>query len=262
MPNAENSQASVLALHGFTGCGKDFDCLRDAYPDVFFDTPDLHDAAIPENFPSLLALLEARFEALPKAKPRRLLGYSMGGRIALHLALQLARNGRFRKTDRLILISASPGLRSGEERKARLEHDAALARKILAAPDAAAFYAFWQTVPIIASQADIPEPWKSRILESRAAADKTLWARALETLGTGALPPLWDKLGDIRVETLLVCGENDDKFSRIAEAMHAGLPHSRLIKIPGCGHAPQLENPSAFKAGLHGVCRKASGENY
>lgn len=252
MPNAEHIQASVLALHGFTGCGKDFDCMRHAFPDVYFDTPDLHAADIPEDFPGLLTLLEDRFEQLSKTQPRILLGYSMGGRIALHLALRLARNGRFRKGDRLILISASPGLKSEEERKSRREHDAALARKILAAPDAAAFYAFWRTVPIIASQANIPEPWNNRILENRAAADKTHWARSLETLGTGALPPLWDELGEINVETLLVCGENDAKFTQIAETMHAALPHSRLVKIPGCGHTPQLEDPDAFKAKLHG----------
>lgn len=252
MPNTGNTQASVLALHGFTGCGKDFDCMRHAFPDAFFDTPDLHAGDIPENFPSLLALLETRFERLPGTQPRILLGYSMGGRIALHLALRLARNGRFRKGDRLILISASPGLKSEEERKSRREHDAALARKILAATDAAAFYAFWRTVPIIASQANIPEPWNNRILENRAAADKTRWARSLEALGTGTLPPLWNELGEIDIETLLVCGENDAKFSQIAEAMHAALPHSRLVKIPGCGHTPQLENPEAFKAKLHG----------
>ena len=252
MTKAENSRVSVLALHGFTGCGNDFDCMRHTFPDVFFDAPDLHAADIPEDFPKLLALLESRFERLPEANPRVLLGYSMGGRIALHLALRLARNGRFRQGDRLILISASPGLKREEERAARRAHDTALSRKIFAAPDAAAFYAFWRTVPIIASQANIPEPWNSRILESRAAADKARWARSLETLGTGTLPSLWHELSEIKVETLLVCGENDTKFSQIAEAMNARLPHSCLVKIPGCGHTPQLENPAAFKAELNG----------
>ena len=252
MTKTENSRASVLALHGFTGCGNDFDCMRHTFPDVFFDAPDLHGTNIPEDFPQLLTRLESCFERLPEAQPRILLGYSMGGRIALHLALRLAQDGRFRQGDRLILISASPGLKSEEERAARRAHDTALSRKILAAPDASAFYAFWRTVPIIASQANIPEPWNSRILKSRAAADKTRWARSLETLGTGVLPSLWNKLGEINVETLLVCGENDAKFSQIAEAMNTLLPHSRLVKIPDCGHSPQLENPAAFKAELNG----------
>lgn len=238
--------AYTFALHGFTGCGSDFDCLRHFFPDTFWDTPDLHGSNAPENFSALLAQLAERFNTIPETLPRTLLGYSMGGRIALHLALLLSEKKAFRKNDRLVLISASPGLAGEDERTARRKHDAALAEKILASPSAGAFYAFWQTLPIIASQSRIPEPWKSRILTQRSTADKSAWAKSLATLGTGTLPSLWGKLGAIACETILICGENDEKFSRIAEKMHEHLPHSRLIKIPDCGHAPHMESPERF----------------
>lgn len=256
--DSEKHLAHALALHGFTGCGNDFDGLRHFFPDIFFDTPDLHGDDVSESFPALLERLAKRFHSLPESHPRILLGYSMGGRIALHLALLLSRRNAFRPSDRLVLISASPGLKTESERAARREDDAALAEKILAAPSAEAFYAFWQTVPIISSQRRIPEPWKSRITSKRAAANKGNWAKSLATLGTGTLPSLWNELEKISCETLLICGENDKKFSRIAEQMHERLPRSRLVKIPSCGHAPHLESPASFP--LRNVLRQGNTE--
>lgn len=259
MKNAtEKNKASVLALHGFTGCGNDFDSLRHFFPDTFFDTPNLHGNDVAKDFSTLLERLSERFKNLPDALPRILLGYSMGGRIALHLALKLSCENAFREGDSLVLISASPGLQSEAERAARREHDAQLAEKILAAPSAETFYAFWQNVPIIATQKNIPEPWKSRILSNRAKADKTAWADALVKYGTGTLPPLRNQLGKIACETILICGERDSKFSQIADAMHKALPRSRILKIPHCGHAPHLENPDLFKRAFTEIAVPAS----
>lgn len=256
-PATKRYTSGALALHGFTGCGSDFDCMRYFFPDTFFETPDLCIGGVPENFRTLLEELTRRFESLPKDFPRILIGYSMGGRIALHLALSLSRRNAFRENDRILLISASPGLDNDAERRARREHDARLAQKILSAPDAESFYEFWQDIPIIASQKNIPEPWKSRILKNRAAANKTDWARSLEILGTGTLPSLWGNLGEIICKTFLVCGENDEKFLQIARRMCRLLPQATLVEVPHCGHAPQLENPETFC----GMIRNAFPEN-
>lgn len=238
-----HSGKSILALHGFTGCGADFDCLRDGSMQTHWVTPDLHGVDAPKAFPDLIQWLVAHFENLATNAPRVLLGYSMGGRIALHLAWILLREKRFRPQDRLILISASPGLKNEAERCTRRAQDSALADKILAAPSAEDFYAFWKTIPLIASQDSMPEPWRSRLLNSRKLADKTRWAQALKDFGTGTLPSLWEKLEDLDIETLLIYGENDAKFSAIAREMHAVLPRSRLCEIPHCAHAPHLESP-------------------
>lgn len=237
------SRDSVLALHGFTGCGRDFDALRSLREPAFFAAPDLHSPDVPENFPELCEFLSARFENLPFSPnaARVLLGYSMGGRLALHVALALSRQNRLRERDRLVLISASPGIADKSERAARRERDAALAAKIRALSSAAAFYETWRKNPIIAAQNRVPEPWSSRLLRSRAAADKSRWARSLEKIGTGALPPLWENLGEIACETVLVCGAEDEKFSKIADEMQARMPRSRVVRIANCGHAPHLE---------------------
>lgn len=235
--------AAVLALHGFTGCGGDFDALRLHFPDTFFDAPDLHSADFPEDFRRLVVALVARFENLPARKDARrvLLGYSMGGRVALHVALEISRRKLWRACDRLVLISASPGIADAEERAMRRERDAALAEEILAASSAAAFYETWRRAPLIATQDRMSEPWRSRLSRSRASADKSFWARALTKIGTGSLPPLWENLSEIDVETVLVCGTEDAKFSGIAAAMRLRLPRSRIVRVPGCGHAPHLE---------------------
>lgn len=245
-------EKSILALHGFTGCGKDFDALRAFFPKCAWETPDLHAPDAPKTFSALLENLEMRFEKMNPALPRILLGYSMGGRLALHLAFALLRKKRFRKHDRLVLISASPGLKTESERAARRERDSELAKKILSAPNAETFYEFWQNVPLIAPQKKMPEPWRSRLLESRKHADKTRWAQALENWGTGTLPPLWENLCHLNVNTILISGESDEKFSRIADEMRTLLPRSRLLKIPDAGHAPHLENlnPEIFRNAL------------
>lgn len=243
---------SVLALHGFTGCGDDFARLRKNFPQALWDTPDLHANDTPKSFSALLENLETRFEKMNPALPRILLGYSMGGRIALHLAFVLSQKNHFRPQDRLVLISASPGLKTETERVARREHDAELAKKILASPSSENFYATWQNIPLIAPQKNMPEPWRSRLLESRKRADKTRWAQALEHWGTGTLPPLWENLRNLSTDTILICGKNDEKFSRIAAEMHVLLPRSRVLQIPGAGHAPHLENlnPEIFPDAL------------
>lgn len=233
----------MLALHGFTGAGADFEILRGFLPaGTRFDAPDLPPLALPET----LAFLRKRWEKLADAgTPRALLGYSMGGRVALHLAREIS----WREDDRLVLVSASPGLADAREREARRRADEFLAEKIEASASAAAFYGEWRKVPLIATQEKMPSPWRERLLARRAAADRRVWAAHLRLLGTGTLPPLWDALAEIAApETRFVVGENDAKFRRVAEKMRAAMPRSRVFVVPACGHSPHFEDAAAFAA--------------
>ena len=239
--------ALIFALHGFTGTGADFECVRRFFPEesVRWDAPDIPPLALAET----LAFLRERVEKLRAGTdaPLTLLGYSMGGRVALHLA----RAFPWREGDRLVLVSASPGIADARERDRRREADEALARKIDEAESAEAFYSEWRKIPLIATQERQPSPWRERLLARRAAAEKSVWAAHLRGLGTGTLPPLWEKLGEIPApETLLVVGEEDEKFRRLAERMRAAIPRSRVEIIPECGHSPHLENPAAFARAL------------
>lgn len=237
----------VLALHGFTGSGDDFELARTFLSEKFsanFDAPAIPPLALPQT----LAFLRERWEKL--AAPRTLLGYSMGGRIALHLALT---ENFWRANDRLVLVSASPGIASEKERAARRRADEALADEIDAAVSAENFYARWIKNPIVATQAHMPQPWRNRLRERRARADKSVWAAHLRLLGTGALPSLWEKIPALAApETLFLVGETDAKFRAIAEKMHAAIPCSRIVVIPASGHSPHLENARAFVEAVFG----------
>ncbi len=229
---------SILALHGFTGSGTDFDLARSLFPaDVAWDTPDI--PALPLD--NLCEFLRGRWEKLSGS--RTLLGYSMGGRIALHLVARLL----WRAGDKLVLVSASPGLADPQQRAARRNNDELLAREIDCCRSAAEFYERWRQTPLIATQDRMPPPWRERLLASRCRGDLHTWASHLRLLGTGMLPSLWGKLGGIvAAETLIVVGEKDAKFSRIAAQMVAEIPHCRRIVVAESGHAPHLENAAEF----------------
>lgn len=237
--NSVDVSAGILALHGFTGCGADFDYPKTYLPkNCVWETPNLPGLALPE----LCRYLRERWDALPQEMPRILLGYSMGGRIALHLARELP----WRAGDKLVLISASPGISDASEREARRLADFSLAEKIESAESAEKFYAEWRKNPLIATQDRLPSPWRERLLAQRALANPGLWATHLRLLGTGTLPSLWEVLPTIPApETWLVVGEEDKKFCGIAEKMNARIPRSRVVIVPACGHAPHLEFSAA-----------------
>lgn len=233
------SGASILALHGFTGAGEDFEYLKNHYAkNCFWDAPDLP----PFPLSALCKFLRERWEKLA-GTPRILLGYSMGGRIALHLAREIS----WTPLDLLVLISASPGISDAQARAARRASDEVLAKKIETLASAEIFYAEWKKHPLIATQRRLPSPWRERLSARRAAADWRVWAAHLRLLGTGTLPPLWENLHEISApKVTLVVGEEDAKFCAIAEKMRMKLPRSRVVVVPASGHSPHLENAEFF----------------
>jgi 2-succinyl-6-hydroxy-2,4-cyclohexadiene-1-carboxylate synthase len=161
-----------------------------------------------------------------------LVGYSMGGRIALHVALALP--GR---VERLVLIGASPGIADPAERAARCAADEQLADEIelLAIEE---FARRWSSNPLLAGQPG----W---LQEDRLRNEPTALARALRGLGTGALPSAWDRLAELRMPVALVAGERDHKFRAIAEEMAGAIAEAESVVEPGVGHAVHLEAPEA-----------------
>ncbi len=174
-----------------------------------------------------------------------LVGYSMGGRIALHQALRA--KGRVR---RLVLESASPGLASEAERRARREADDELAARILH-DGIEDFVEQWEAMPLFESQRGLPGQVRRRLGEGRRANVAESLAAALRGLGTGALPSLWPRLDEIDIEVLVLVGEADAKFVEIGRRMVERLPRARLEVVPGAGHTVHLERPDAW---LESVC--------
>ena len=167
--------------------------------------------------------------------PFTLVGYSMGGRIALHAALQL--DG----VERLVLVGASPGIADAAERAARRAADEELARRIETL-DIETFAQEWGSQPLFAGQAPrvAAAAHADRLRNTPAGL-----AAALRGLGTGVMEPLWERLGELTIPVTLVTGERDEKFRALAEAMLARLPDARHVVVPGTGHAAHLEAPEA-----------------
>jgi len=184
-----------------------------------------------------LVALDAQTEHLDRFD---LVGYSMGGRIALHVALARPEHVR-----RLVLESASPGLDTERGRAERRAEDEALADWI-EEEGVAAFVEHWTTLPLFESHRALSPETKERIrrlrMENRAAG----LAGALRGLGTGALPGLWGRLDELACPVLLIAGALDTKFVRIAREMAPSIQNVRLEEIDGAGHTIHLEAPQAW----------------
>jgi 2-succinyl-6-hydroxy-2,4-cyclohexadiene-1-carboxylate synthase len=229
--------APLVLLHGFTQTGASWAptvaALGERYRAL---APDIrgHGAASGAR-PVDVAAVHADVLALT-AERFALAGYSMGGRIALALALAVPE-----RISALTLISASPGLAGVEERSARRAADEALADRI-EEEGIEAFASFWSSLPLFAGQ---PAAVAAAADAVRRGQDPAGLAAALRGLGTGAMEPLWERLPELAMPVALIVGERDAKFRALGERMAALIPGATLHVVPGAGHAPQLEAPAA-----------------
>jgi 2-succinyl-6-hydroxy-2,4-cyclohexadiene-1-carboxylate synthase len=238
----------ALFLHGFTGSGANWTnfLAQGHFDSSYILTPDLpgHGANLPTDpaaytiestSSALIALLDSEANA-----PVHLYGYSMGGRLALYLALNYP--DRFSS---LTLESASPGLKTEEERAARRASDEALADRI-EQNGIAAFVEEWERLPLWESQQKtLTEEQRIALHEQRLQNDPHGLANSLRGMGTGAQPSLWDRLYELKLPLLLITGAQDLKFSAIAHEIQFELLHAERKVIPNAGHAVHLEQPEA-----------------
>ena len=228
----------LVLLHGFTHTGASWDpVVAELAGSYRVLTPDIRghgDAADVE--PVSLDCVVDDVRALVAGERFTLVGYSMGGRIAVHVALAMPE-----LVERLVSVSGSPGIADEEERRARREADDALADEFeeLEIEELALR---WATgTPVLAGQ---PPHVADAAHEDRLRNTSHGLARALRGLGTGALPPVWDRLGEVKVPVTLVVGERDEKFRGIADEMAPLLRGPvDVVVVPGVGHAAHLEAP-------------------
>lgn len=169
------------------------------------------------------------------------LGYSMGGRVALQLAV--AHPERIRS---LVLESASSGLSNAEERVQRMQSDEALADAI-ERDGVEAFVERWERLPLFATQAGLSRDVLEHLRMQRLRNRPIGLANSLRGMGTGAQVSLWERLSELRAPTLLIAGALDAKFSGIAQAMRDRIPVADVVIVPDAGHAVHLERPDAFR---------------
>jgi len=244
-----NHKPAVLALHGFAGSAGDIEpVIQASLGECQWWALQLpgHGQGEPIEEPltlaSFLDLVETARKEIVDAtgEPPMLLGYSMGGRLALHAALQNPEKWRA-----LVTIGATPGLDDPAEREARQQADAELAAR-MRRQSIDEFLGEWQAKPIIRSQENIPRRIRDAMTQRRRENDPAALARVLETLSPGTLPSLWDELPRLTIPCLFVAGEDDPKFSAIAERMAAAVPNARTAIIHNAGHCAHLENTPRF----------------
>ncbi len=164
-----------------------------------------------------------------------LVGYSMGGRLALaatlHDPLQLRA---------LVLVSSTAGIESDEERRGRRQTDERLADRIESI-GTAAFLDEWTAQPMFNGTDIAPEDHAGRLSNSPHSL-----AQSLRTCGTGVQPSFWGELSGITIPTLIVVGERDTKFTEIGKRLNDQIGGSELIVIPNAGHAVHLDQPEVF----------------
>ncbi len=249
---------AVVFLHGFMGSGSDWlpvmNALSQEYYCIAPDLPghgstEVHGGGelySMENTSSGLAELLRELGI----NSCMLVGYSMGGRIALYLTATGVLPIRA-----TVLESSSPGLRTTEERQARRQHDEGLAHRLETTPFKE-FVQRWYEQPLFAllRQHSSFEAVAAR----RCNNNPEGLALSLRHLGTGTQPSLWDALPSITTPVVVLAGEYDTKFVGIGRDMASLLPNTRLHIAQGAGHTIHVEDELWYREVLRNVLRQYS----
>jgi 2-succinyl-6-hydroxy-2,4-cyclohexadiene-1-carboxylate synthase len=243
----QGSGHPLLLLHGFTGTSAAWDEhgteLAARFRVVVPCLPGHGGTVASAGTMSVEATADALATLLRErdAVPAHVIGYSLGARVALRLAVTHPD-----VVDRLVLESASAGLPSESERAARRAADEALAAR-LEADGIEAFVDDWEQNPVFASQASLAPDRAARIRAMRLGNDPAGLAASLREAGQGAMEPLFDRLATVTAPTLVIAGEVDTIGRPRAERVAAAITGARLAIVTGVGHAPHDEAPDAFR---------------
>ncbi len=235
---AEQRRPSVVLAHGFTQnsrCWSSFSTeLAQTRRLKLVDLPghgqSEHDDADLVTSGDLLA--EAGGEAA-------IVGYSMGGRIALHTALQYRS-----QVSKLILIGVNPGLEAASDREQRRTNDTELALQ-LRREGLDVFLRKWLHNPMFGGLSEEAACLKHRLVNRLSGLEATLLTRSV-----GCQVPLWERLGELTMPVLLISGQADQKYGLLNERAAGLIPQAQTCTIPG-GHAVHLQNPKAVAAAVN-----------
>jgi len=241
-----SDKPKVLFLHGFMGRIDEWDAQNESFrPDyqcMFLDLPG-HGATEVRHKAGyeFIKCAEGIAELIRQKhfSPVSIVGYSLGGRIALYIALSWPD-----EVNHLVLESASPGIATKEDRLKRSQQDALLAEKLKVEwPE---FVENWYRQPLFKGIFESSQ--FSRMIERKKLNNPEKLACVLNKMGQGAQPPLWNDLKNLQKPVLLLTGANDPKYMFITEKMTKKIPHCTRLVIPDCSHNIHLQNPGRFNA--------------
>ena len=233
----------VVLLHGFGGTHRAWDGVAELldperYRPLALDLPGHGEAA---DAPRPISFASCAEHVLANSPERFVLcGYSMGGRVALRVALAAPE-----RVEQLVLISSTAGIEDAAERARRREADRALAEDLERGPYEE-FVERWRTQPLFAEES--PEV-RARAREDQLRNRPDALAAVLRGVGTGEMQPLWDRLPELAMPVIVLVGVRDAKFQALGRRMMGLLSDGELLVVPG-GHGLPLENPSAVAQAL------------
>ncbi|MEH1933569.1 MAG: 2-succinyl-6-hydroxy-2,4-cyclohexadiene-1-carboxylate synthase [Nostoc sp.] len=240
----------ILFLHGFMGNIDEFDeaikLLSDDFDYLTLDLPGHGKTQVwgEDEYYTMANTAHALINLLDELKIPKcfLVGYSMGGRLALYLTLHFPE--RFLK---VVLESASPGLPTEVERLERIKLDTQIGSKLTRSvekSDFAAFLSNWYNQTIFGYIKNHPE--YDPMVESRLQNNPLELDKSLRFMGTGCQPSLWEKLKENKIPMLLLAGEYDEKFISINTEMAKICKFAQIKIISNVGHNIHFENPLPF----------------
>jgi len=228
----------LVLLHGFTQTAR----LWGAFGDLMAEDRMLIGIDLPghagsdevrADLPATATLVSEAVAATVGDAPCDLLGYSLGARVALHVAIdgELA-------LGRLVLIGGTAGIEDETARRRRREADEATAAALEASGDVDAFLGRWVRGPMFARLGEAAQR------DERRRNSAVGLASSLRLAGTGTQEPRWNDLGALKAPVLTLAGTDDDRFSAHALRLARQLPDAVATLIPGGGHAVHLAQPA------------------
>lgn len=238
----------ILFIHGFSGSSRDWEVITSFVHHKFnlaaFDLIGHGESDSPSELSyygadKIVEIIKTVIQYYQKDKVI-LCGYSMGGRAALSFAIQ---NSDLVKA--MILESSTAGIINENERKLRTQNDNELVQYILT-HSIIEFVDYWTNLELFNSQKKLDKEIIDRIRYSKQQNNPIGLVNSLRGFGTGVMPPLFNCLENLKIQTLLITGKLDLKFTHSNQKINKLLPLSHHVIVEGAGHNVHLENPSQF----------------
>jgi len=239
--NAQVPDITLIGLHGFTQTGRHWHDIMAAVHESLSALgisatcrcPDLpgHGAAAEQSCTLDDAVATLRDLVTPGI-PTVWAGYSMGGRHLLHLVAQQPE-----LVDAMVLISTTAGIDDADARAERRRLDEQRAQEVEAL-GVDEFLARWTSMDMFSTMPATPDDMAERQRNT-----VTGLATSLRGASTGAQQPLWSNLAGLEIDTIVLTGDLDPKFTTIGERLTSTLPHAEHRRVADCGHALLAEAP-------------------